>query len=264
MKTKTLNEVAGEIKERSTEVAVAQNQSVEAIISQAVSGNASVETLERLFALRKEVKAEAAKEEFVQALAKFQEECPVIEKKKAVLNRDGNTVRYKFAPIDSIVEQIKRALAKNGLSYRWTVESTDKGITATCIITHKLGHSESSSFTIPVEEAKMSKAGFELMSAPQRHASALTFAKRYSLCNALGIATGDEDDDAVSVKKESDAKSPKAKIITRLRALGEKTETREQIEEAVKRLAKLDLVDENFSEIVTRLDVVVADRHENS
>jgi hypothetical protein len=34
------------------------------------------------------------------------------------------------------------------------------------------------------------------MNEPQRFASALTFAKRYAFCNAFGILTGDEDDNA--------------------------------------------------------------------
>lgn len=260
MKSKTLKEVAEGIKERSTEVAVSpiqENSSVEAIISQAVMANASVETMERLFALRKEVKAETAKEEFVKALGQFQQDCPIIEKTKAVLNKDGRTIRYKFAPIDSIVAQIKAPLDRAKLSYRWQTKTEGKSVTATCIVTHVLGHSESSDFAVDIDQE-----GY--MSGPQKAASALTFAKRYSLCNALGISTGDEDDDATTARKESDAKSPKTKIITRLRTLGEKTETKEQIEEAVKRLAKLDLVAANFEEIVARLEVVITERHEGN
>lgn len=218
--------------------------------------------MERLFALRANVKAETAKEEFVKALAKFQEECPVIVKTKSVLNKDGNTVRYKFAPIDSIVEQIRKHLATNGLSYRWEVTNEANGIKATCIITHTLGHAESSSFLIPVEQPRSD--GKEYMTQPQRHASALTFAKRYSLCNALGIATGDEDDDALSAKKEVDAKDPRAKIIMRLRSLKEKVQTKEEVQEAVARLTKLDLAPHNYDEIVTRLEVVISDRHEQN
>lgn len=231
--------------------------SVNTFISQAIAANAPIETMERLFDLRSKIKAEAAKEAFVVALSNFQKDCPVIEKKKSVMNKDGRTLRYKFAPIDSIIEQIKDDLSANGLSYRWTVESTDKGIIATCVITHVLGHSETSSFTVPVEMS-------QYMTSPQSHASALTFAKRYSLCNALGIATGDEDTDAVDSKKEKDPQSPKAKIVFRLRTLNEQTATKEQVEEAVLRLTKLELAPENFDEIITRLEVVISDRHESN
>ncbi len=251
----TSKAVATVIRERAPETA--DENSVTTFISQAIAANAPIETMERLFELRSKVKAEAAKEAFVVALSNFQRDCPVIEKKKSVFNKDGRTLRYKFAPIDSIVEQIKQALTANGLSYRWTVDTTDSGIIATCVITHVLGHSESSSFTVPVVMS-------DYMTSPQSHASALTFAKRYSLCNALGIATGDEDTDATDSKKAKEPQSPKAKIIFRLRSLGEKTNTKEEVEEAVQRLTKLELSDENFDEIITRLEVVISDRHESN
>jgi hypothetical protein len=57
------------------------------------------------------------------------------------------------------------------------------------------------------------------MTAPQKYASAQTFAKRYALCNVLGISTGDEDTDATDVNKENTAKSDKAKIMFLLKAL---------------------------------------------
>lgn len=233
---------------------VPDNQ-IDSFINKAIESGASIEALERLFALHKEVQANNARAAFVQAMSDFQGSVPVIEKQKRVLNKDGRTVRYTYAPIESIVRQIQTHLSKNGLSYRWETKQEGKDITAICIVTHVLGHSESSAFTVTVDTE-----GF--MTAPQKSASALTFAKRYSLCNALGISTGDEDTDATDVGKESDAKSQKAKIIFRLRALEEKSGTKAEIEEAVKRLAKLELIEENFEEITNRLQFIIDERHE--
>lgn len=256
---KKLSEIANGIKERSAEIAVRptkEDTSVESFIHQAITANVPVETLEKLFALREKVKAEKAKEEYVRALAVFQGECPVIKKTKKVMNKDGRTVRYQFAPLDSIVEQIKTPLAKAMLSYRWETKNENNQITAICIVTHVLGHSESSDFGVPIDSE-----GY--MTAPQKVASALTFAKRYSLCNALGISTGDEDTDATDVGKEKDAKSDKAKIVFLLRTLGEKHSTKEEIAEAASRISKLDLKDENLGEIVTRLEVLVKERNQH-
>lgn len=231
---------------------VPQN-SAEQLISQAITSGASVEIMEKMFALRERVKAEKAREEFVKALSQFQDDCPVIKKTKQVLNKDGRSVRYTFAPLDAIVSQIKKPLKANGLSYRWETTSGDKKMTATCIVTHTLGHSERSSFEVPVDSE-----GF--MTAPQKVASALTFAKRYSLCNALGIATSDDDTDAVDVEKEATPKSAKAKIIFLLRSLGQKTETKKDVEDAVKKLAKLSLEEKNYGEIVERLEILVQEK----
>ena len=173
------------------------------------------------------------------------------------MNKDGKTVRYQFAPIDSIVKQIQVPLANAGLAYTWTVKNEPEMVTAICKVTHSLGHSEESSFQIPVD-----KEGF--MTAPQKVASALTFAKRYSLCNALGIYTGDEDTDATDVKKEPVAKSDKSKIIFLLKTLERDTSTRQTIEFNTKELTGLDLKDENLGEIVARLEVLVVEKNEDT
>lgn len=162
---------------------------VESFISLAIQNKLPIETLERLFALREKDKAEKAREAFTDAMASFQAACPVIEKTKAVMNKDGKTVRYKYAPLDSIVSQVKKPLADAGLSYSFDEKKDEKTITAICKITHKLGHSETSSFQIPIGSE-------EYMSDPQKHGARITFAKRYAFCNALGILTGDEDTDA--------------------------------------------------------------------
>lgn len=244
-------------KKKSTEIIAKPVQGeVASFIQQAIAQNLPVETMEKLFALREKVKAEAAKEAFVQALAQFQINCPVIKKTKKVMNKDGASVRYMFAPIDSIVEQIKKPLGDAGLSYRWETRQEGTKVTAICRVTHVLGHTESSEFTVEVDPEAY-------MTTPQKSASALTFAKRYSLTNALGISTGDEDTDATDVGKEKGAKSDKAKIMFLLKTLKISAKKKEEIEEVVKEKTQLELVEKNYPEIVTRLEVLVQESHED-
>lgn len=235
---------------------VQENSSVEALIQQGIERGLTVDTMERLLAMRKEVKAEQAKEAFVQALTDFQSEVPTIQKTKKVMNKDGRTVRYSFAPLDSIVEQIRIPLKKYGLSYRWETKNTSDLVTAICTITHVFGHSESSSFEVPIDPE-----GF--MTKPQKYASALTFAKRYSLTNSLGISTGDEDTDATDVGKERDALNPKAKIMFLLRTLKEDTVDKDKIAAAVKRITSLPLEEKNYETIIARLETQVQENHED-
>lgn len=239
-----------------TELQVSTGAEVQTFISQAIAANAPIETMERLFDLRAKVKAEAAGEAFVRAIGKFQNECPVIKKTKKVLNKDGRTVRYQFAPLEDIVSQIKKPLMDNELSYSWNTKHLDGHMEVTCKVTHVLGHSETSTFEIPID-----KEGF--MTAPQKYASAQTFAKRYTLCNALGISTGDEDTDATDVGSERGAKSEKAKILFLLRSLG-KIITKENVSAEVKKLVQLELIEANYGEIVTRLEVLVKELHESN
>src|SRR5688572_7359075 len=123
----------------------------EILISQAIKKGAPIDTLERLMALRKEVLAEKAKEAFNAAMAAFQEECPVIEKTKAVKTKSG-TEAYKYAPIESIVSQVKDIIRRHGFRYSTTMKLGERTVTVYCRVVHELGHEEVSEMEVPVSE----------------------------------------------------------------------------------------------------------------
>lgn len=182
---------------KTKDVVLKENNSneVSTFIQQAIEQNLPVETLERLFSLREKVKAEQAKELFDEAMSKFQGDCPVIKKTKDGAKVGGKVV-YRYAPLDSIVSQTKEFLKENGFSYMIKTETKEgKGVKVYCIVKHFAGHSEISDIEVPLGSKT------NLMSDTQVVASAITFAKRYSFCNAFGILTGDEDDDANSTKE---------------------------------------------------------------
>jgi len=170
------------------------------LITLAIKQKVPVKTLERLMALQERWEKNEAKKEYDDAMSKFQAQCPIIKKDKSVLEKDKRSVRYKYAPLDSIVEQTKGYISENGLSYTIRTESDDKFLTATCRVTHRAGHSEDFNFKVPI--------GIEsFMSDVQKYGARLTFAKRYVFCNAFGILTGDEDNDAVEENKEQKTQS---------------------------------------------------------
>lgn len=162
--------------------------SVEVLISKAIENGMTAETMEKFLAMRRELRAEAAKEAYDAAMAAFQAECPVIEKTKEA--KDGTRVLYKYAPIDAIVEQVGAFIGKHGFSYSFRTDNKTDRVTVTCIVKHRGGHSEEST----METSLATKTG--IMSGPQQIASTVTFNKRYAFCNAFGITTGDEDTDA--------------------------------------------------------------------
>lgn len=178
------------------EVAVVQDQSTETLISQAISQNVPVETLERLFTLREKVKAETAREAFISAMAKFQSECPVIVKTKEVFTGSGQRA-YAYAPIESIVSQVKDALKNNGFSYSTNMEMLEGSVKVSVRVQHVLGHSETTEMTVPLGK----QTG--VMNASQVVAAASTFAKRYAFLNAFGILTGDEDNDGRDIEQKA-------------------------------------------------------------
>ena len=167
----------------------------ETLIAQAIDRGVSVETMERLLAMRNQLKAEAAKEAFDNDMALLQGEMPTIKKTKEVRTKMGKKA-YSYAPIESIVEQTKTIIQKYGFSYIVKTEmikdekSKITGVKSTCSVKHKLGHSEDSPMEVPLGNKT------DIMSDSQVVAAASTFAKRYAFCNAFGIMTSDEDTDA--------------------------------------------------------------------
>jgi hypothetical protein len=163
----------------------------EAMLVRAIDRGLPVESLERIMAMRRELKNEWAREQFYLALASFQSSCPSPAKTKVVHNKDGSE-RYRYAPIDVIWDTIKGPLAEHGFSLRTepTQEEANE-VVATVVLSHKDGHSEKATVRVPV-------ANGGNMSDVQHVGEAKSYAKRYALLDVTGIVTADEDNDAMS------------------------------------------------------------------
>lgn len=175
---------------------------VNALITRAIDKSVSVETMEKLLSMRRELKAEQAKELFDNDMASFQNECPVIVKSRKGGKTESGIVAYMYAPIDEIVKQTKALISKWGFSYAIKTETGTDKVKAICIVKHRCGHSEQSDFEVPLG------AKTRVMSDTQVVAAALTFAKRYAFCNAFGIITGDDDTDSVVEKSPPQKQQP--------------------------------------------------------
>lgn len=243
-----------------TQKIVIQNQELrpETLISQAIEKGVPVETMEKLLAMRRELKAEFDKAAFDDAMSKFQANCPVIKKKKKV---SFGTTNYSYAPLDEIVEQVKGEISTNGFSYTFDTKQNENAITIFCKVKHKLGHSEVSEFEIEIDNAaKMNKS--------QQYGAALTYGKRYAFCNAFGILTGDEDIDAqvkpVNASQKSIKQSPVEPEKTQIKHLCDQIdpilETKEDYEKFVERVTALKLEPKNYQEIISRLEITLKEK----
>ena len=173
-----------------------EKTSAEMLISRAIDKNVPVESLERLLKMRRELKAEFAKEVFDKAMANFQAKCPEIKKTKEVRTKTGQ-LAYRYAPIESIVKQIKEIMQENGFSYRIQTKTENNLVKSTCIVKHNAGHFEETDMEVPLGNKT------QIMSDSQVVAAASTFSKRYAFCNAFGILTGDEDNDGQAIKTKN-------------------------------------------------------------
>ena len=160
------------------------------------SGN--VDAIERMVALTERLQAEWARKQYFAALAKFQKECPIIERSSKVdftSARTSNRVNYNYAPMDVLLtakndagETIQLLLEKHGFSYETKTRQTEKDVTAILVSHHRDGHSESTEFTVGIDFDSY-------MSPPQRIRSARTYAVRTAFEDAWGLVTANPDDD---------------------------------------------------------------------
>src|SRR5262245_21670080 len=167
----------------------------QALIQQALDKGASIEVVERMVALAKDVRAEQAKASYFEAMAAFQAECDEIPKSRHadVRTKSGSRYSYNYAALDEIGPIVRPVLAKHGLTLTWRHDqSTDTHAAAVAIVTPKLGHSETSgAVLIPVDQPDSAR-----MNPAQYMGSLLTYARRYSAVAVLGLTPRGEDDDA--------------------------------------------------------------------
>lgn len=148
-----------------------------------------VEKLERLLAMKEKIDAEERRRIFRAALAELQAELPQINKSGQILDRD-NKVRNRYAKLEDLDVAIRPLLAKRGfaLSYDSTVNATGSLYTFSCELSHRDGHSETKTLSLPIDEG-------QARNKVQSIGSSETYAKRRLIKMHLNIVERDEDDD---------------------------------------------------------------------
>lgn len=112
--------------------------------------------------------------------------------------------RSKYADLSACVEAVIDALNANGVFLSQRTHEDETGVTVETVLMHESGESFSSG-TLHVPAAKQD---------PQGYGSALTYARRYSLMAACGIAPEDDDGNAASRNKPVPLTESKKKIST--------------------------------------------------
>jgi hypothetical protein len=189
------------------------------LITLALDKGVAVDTMERLLAMRREIKAEAAREAYFEALAAFQYECPVIQKKVNVKEKEGGKTRYKYAPIEDMVDQTRDLLRKYGFSWVIKTKQDANGVSMICEAHHRDGHVEQAEFRVPID----AKA---YMNDQQKVGSAATFAARYAFKFVFGLVCKGEDDDANSISKTQAGRKPETTEVKKAGTVELPTEAR--------------------------------------
>lgn len=109
---------------------------------------------------------------------------PAIE--GAIKDKENPHFRSKYADLTNVIAAIKPALASHGLWFTQVVHNIAGTASVETIIIHSSGETMSCGVTsVPV-----------LKNDAQGYGSALTYARRYSLSSAFGVAPEDDDGNA--------------------------------------------------------------------
>ena len=181
---------------------------MQVIARAAADPSVDIDRMERLFVMQREMAAQRAEREFAEAMAQFKTHAPRIHKDKAVgyTNKDGSFTGYRHATLGAVCDAAIAGLGAVGISHRWDLEQGQNGrITVRCVLTHKGGHSVSTSLSgAPDDSGKKN--------AIQQTASTVTYLQRYTLLAATGLATDEQDDDGRGAGKvpEAERQAPPA------------------------------------------------------
>ena len=116
----------------------------------------------------------------------------------AAFDQTNPHFKSKFASLKSVIDAVKPALNANGIAYIQKSVPMDHGIAVETVF---YGHGEElSTGPVPVPIDRENAQGF---------GSALTYAKRYSLAMACGVAA-DEDDDGNAAAKNATGRKPQS------------------------------------------------------
>ncbi len=164
----------------------------------AVLQNADPERLRQLMDLQERWQGNEAKKAYVVAMNAFKANPPLIIKneiaKFETKDKQGNTVivEWEYSTLDHIHDAVLAELSRHGISHRWVTEQPTKdSVRVTCILTHKLGHSEQTTLEGPVDHSGSKNA-------IQAIGSSAKYLERYTLMAATGLADKSPDTDALS------------------------------------------------------------------
>lgn len=185
------------VKAEKNEIQAAESQTpagVSPLVAMLASGQLQAEHVEQAMALQQKHDEYEARKAYNVDMAKAKAEMGVASK-----SQKNDFVGSSYANLSDLIKAAGPALSKYGFNWSWKIDASEKGfITANCNMTHKLGHCETFPCRLPDAIVITSKKGTTVNNPAQAAGSARTYAKRYSFEDAVGIASQDDDGQAMT------------------------------------------------------------------
>lgn len=153
----------------------------------ATNPNVDIDKMERLLEMQERIMARDAKAAYASALAMMAPNLPVIGERGGIKDRNGK-VQSTYALWEDINDAIKPVLAAHGFALSFRTGREEGQITVTGVLSHRDGHSEETTITLP-HDSSGSK------NAVQAVGSSTSYGKRYTAGLLLNLTSRGEDDD---------------------------------------------------------------------
>ena len=177
------------IESRPTEVVpVSEATTILQVIERAAQNPAvDIDKMERLLQMHERIVARNAQAAYADALAQMQPQLPIIGERGGIKDRAGN-VQSRYALWEDIVGIITPILARHGFALTFRTGNEAERVTVTGVLTHREGHSEQTTLTLPIDTSGSKNA-------VQSVGSSTSYGKRYTASALLNLRTGETDDD---------------------------------------------------------------------
>jgi len=158
-------------------------------LEKALQNGAGKESLKDLMDFLERLQRNRAAVKFAEAITKFQELCPPVEKCNPVYGKDKTQgPHYYFAGFDDIMDVAAGPLHECGIVVTFTTKNEGPLMTTTCRV--RVGtHTEESSITLSLPQIPNANDS-------QRAGGAQKYGMRYAMVAALNIRVRGEDNDA--------------------------------------------------------------------
>ncbi len=163
----------------------------------AMNPDADIEKMERLMGMAERVQNREAEVAFNADFALLQADLPEIDKDGKI--KVGNEVRSKYARLEDINEAIKPVLREHGFAISFRVNTEGSKIEVVAVLSHRRGHSISTSMILPADNSGSKNA-------VQTLGSSISYGRRYTLCSLLNISAHGEDDNGEAAGKAAQVK----------------------------------------------------------
>lgn len=150
-----------------------------------LNDSVSIEKVEKMLDMQERILNRNAHQAFTADLAAMQTELPLVAK-----NGRGHN-QAKYALLEDINQAIRPALQKYGFAVTFRIVQTEKQVSITAVLSHRLGHSAETSITLPIDVSGSKNA-------TQAVGSTISYGKRYAIGALLNISTGDDNDAATA------------------------------------------------------------------